>query len=133
MTIQMADTVTYEGRRYLVWTFPLKSYYEDHPRPAFDPCHTGLHRGYEAIWEVDGDTLYLTEIKQARVDGARVGVAELVPGREGKVEASWFSGQLKLSGAVRERTPPHRERDRLLTFNCGKLVRSELGEPYKGL
>ena len=135
MTIQMSDTVKYKGRRYFVWTFPLESYLnlKDHPRLAFDFCHTGLYRGYEAIWEVDGDTLYLTEIKQARVDGTAVGLAELFPGREGKVEASWFSGQLQLRGAVRQRTPPHRKRDRLLTLKRGKLVRSELGEPYSRL
>jgi hypothetical protein len=116
-----------------VWTFPLESYLnlKDHPRLAFDSCHTGLHRGYEAIWEVDGDTLYLTEIKQARVDGAAVGLAELFPGQGGKVVASWFSGQLQLSEAVRQRTPPHRKRDRFLTFKHGRLVRSELGESYK--
>src|SRR4051794_38560414 len=132
MTIQMSDTVSYKGRRYFVWAFPLESYYEDHPRPAFDFCHTGLYRGYEAIWEVAGDTLYLTGVKQARVGGAGVGLAELFPGRGGRVEASWFSGRLRLSGAVRQRKPPHRKRDRLLTFRYGKLVRSELGEPNPG-
>jgi len=81
-----------------------------------------------ATWLIEGDTLYLTEIKQARVHGAAVGLAELFPGQGARVEATWFSGEIRIHG-IREPTVGHRERDRILTFQRGKLVRSELGDP----
>jgi hypothetical protein len=128
----MSDTVVYKGRRYAVWTFPLEAYYEDHPRPEFGIRHFGLVRGYRATWGIEGDTLYLTEIEVVRPDGTVAGLVELFPGQGEKVEASWFSGQIQLYRVIRQRKPPHRKRDRFLTFQCGKLVRSELGEPYMG-
>ena len=98
MTIQMADTVMYKGRRYFIWTFPLESYYEDHPRPTNFVYMTNLYRGYEATWGIEGETIYLTDIKVMRGNGTVAGLAELFPGQGEKVEAAWFSGQLRLGG-----------------------------------
>jgi hypothetical protein len=125
MTIQISDILVYEGERYYVWSFPLESYYESNPRPNFEVFLSGMDRGYEAIWQIEGDILYLTEIKQAMLNGAAVGLAELFPGQGARVEASWFTGQLRIPGA-RGHTDSDRRRDRLLTFRNGKLVRCEL-------
>jgi hypothetical protein len=128
MTIQAPDTVVYKGESHSIWSFPLESYPEDNPRLEFDSCLSSLWRGYEATWLIEGDTLYLTEIQEARVHGAAVGLAELFPGQGEKVEASWFSGEIRIHG-VREPTAPHRERDQVLTFQNGKLIRAELSDP----
>jgi hypothetical protein len=132
MTIQRADTLVYEGQAYPNWDFPLELYYEDHPRPEFGYQHSGQWRGYRATWEVEGDTLYLTDIKTEWPGRTGMGLAELFPGRGEKVEASWFSGKIHLYGVREPKAPhqkpkaPHQKRDRILTFRSGKLIGSEL-------
>jgi hypothetical protein len=143
MTIQRADNLVYEGQAYPNWDFPLELYYEDRPRPAFGYQHSGQWRGYKATWEIEGDTLYLTDIETEWPGRTGLGLAELFPNRGEKVEASWFSGKIHLYGgsgrkeptrpAVREpkaphheRKAPHHKRDRILTFRSGKLIGSEL-------
>jgi hypothetical protein len=131
MTIQVPDHIIYEGERLLTWSFPLEPYYEDHPPPRFGIFHTGLRRGYVATWGLEGETLYLIGIEVRRPDGTVAGLAELFPGRGAKVEATWFSGEIRIC-AARDPTVPRRRCDRLLIFQNGRLVRSELGDPCPG-
>lgn len=122
MTIQAPDIVVYDGERHSVWTFPLESC-GDLPRFESEFFNTGMYRGYLATWLIEGDTLYLTEIKHARLNGAAAGVAELFPGRGPRVEASWFTGSLRIPGDFRS-AHPRRKRDRFLEIRSGKVVRA---------
>jgi hypothetical protein len=121
VTIQIADTLVYEGHEYQTRDFPLELYYEDHPRPEFNYRHSGQWRGYRATWEIEGDTLYLTDIETEWPGRRGLSVAELFPRSGEKVEAAWFSGKIHLSG-VRECNAPHHRRDRILVFQSGKLI-----------
>jgi hypothetical protein len=127
MTIQMPDTFVSEGQAYPISAFPLELYYKDHLRPAFGYHHSALWRGYRATWEIEGATLYLTDIETEWPGRTGLGLAELFPSCGAKVEASWFSGTIQIYG-VREPTAPHHKRDRILTFRSGKLIGSELAD-----
>src|SRR5262249_13854240 len=91
--------------------------------------------GYRATWEIEGDTLYLTDIETEWPSRMGLSLAELFPNHGEKVEASWFSGKIHLYGGsgarvskvpYHKRKAPHHDRDRILTFRSGKLIGSEL-------
>jgi hypothetical protein len=126
MTIQMSDSINYEGEAHRTWSFPLEGYYCDHPRPEFGVSHSGLRRGYVATWGVDADTLYLTGIEVRRPDHTIAGLDELFPKQGERIEATWFSGEIRIHGFVE---PSGCERDRVLKFVGGRLVRSEVEDP----
>jgi hypothetical protein len=125
VTIQAPDFVLYDGQRHSVWTFPLE-FYED--KPHFNPWTTGMDRGYQATWRVEEETLYLTELKHAHVGESGVGLADLFRGRGPQIEASWFTGTLRIPGD-RWAGAPRRRQDRILIFERGKLVRTESHPP----
>ena len=132
MTIQSPDTLIYQRKHFTLWSWPLESYFDKgNPRP--DPGGlTNLNRGYRATWEIDQDTLYLTDIREAWVEGAPVGVAELFPGHEGRVEASWFTGELRTS--IREGALDfNRSRYLILKIRDGKVVQSRVFEERREL
>jgi hypothetical protein len=124
MTIPAPDFVLYDGQRHSVWTFPLESY-ED--KPDFTPGMFGMDRGYQATWRVEGETLYLTELNHAHVGESGVSLADLFPGRGPQIEASWFTGTLRIPGY--RWAAARRRQDRILTFERGQLVRTESRPP----
>src|SRR5947209_2850771 len=110
MTIQMPDIIVYQGKAYRIWSFPLESYHGDSSRPEFGFVHTGLRRGYVATWGIESGILYLTDIEVRRGDRSVAGMAELFPGQGGKLEASWFSGEIRIHGMW---DPTGRDQDRI--------------------
>lgn len=119
VTIQAPDFVLYDGQRHSVWTFPLESYGD---KPHFFSCMSGMDRGYQATWRVEGETLYLVALTHAHVGESGVGLADVFPGRGPQVEASWFTGTLRIPGD--RWAAPRRRQDRDLTFERGRLVRT---------
>lgn len=67
-TAQFPDFLIYNGDTLSIYSNPLESYFESHPRPDSLFAKTGYHstacwRGYIAYWELKNDSLFLTKIE----------------------------------------------------------------------
>lgn len=126
-TAQIPDALIYQGEEHFLFSNPLESYWnKDRPRPPFQMWHTANYRGYKATWEIDGDTLYLKNLK-AKVDGKYVGMEYLFPQAKGRVPAAWFSGTLRVPQGkqlyyVHMGYESVYERELFLTIDKGKVV-----------
>jgi hypothetical protein len=145
-TPQAPDKLIYEGQLYHLYSNPLESYYESRKdRPSFfinpDPrqISTGLWRGYIATWKIEGGALYLVEIESWICDESqnnkcrRADLKELFGAkyRDGKVEADWYSGELKLPlGEILRHVwlgySSIYEKEIILKVESGKVVGKEL-------
>jgi hypothetical protein len=115
--------------------FYRNAYYESYsrngaPRPNFTFRSTANWRGYIATWEIDNGVLYLRDIN-ASIDGSEAGMEEVFPGQVGRIEAKWFTGQLrvpqgKLLKYVHGDYLSVYERDLIITVEAGKVVKVEV-------
>ncbi|MBM4273445.1 MAG: hypothetical protein FJ134_03160 [Deltaproteobacteria bacterium] len=129
-TAQIPDALIYQGEEHFLFSNPLESYWtKDRSRPRFQMWHTANYRGYKATWEIDGDMLYLKNLK-ARIDDKYVGMEYLFPDAKGRVAATWFSGTLRVPQGkqlhyVHMGYESVYERELFLTIDKGKVVGKE--------
>lgn len=137
MTAQVADVLIYKGEKLELFSNPLESYFKDNPSPAFRSPNTGNWRGYIATWKIESDRLYLVDITgwladfSSQYGTTRVGFAELFPEHPNGMEASWFSGQLRVPQGellqyVHMGYSSIYERELLLEIRNGKLVATDV-------
>jgi hypothetical protein len=95
---------------------------------------TNLWRGFQAIWELNENELYLTDIKGAKNSKEILKTSFPKKFKNGKVLANWFSSYLVLPkgkmlkwDGIFSRTY---KKEEILTFKKGKLIRKELVENY---
>lgn len=73
-TAQVPDLIIYKGDTLILHANPLESYYnEDNPRPNHfyvSGFSTACWRGYQAIWEIKDNQLYLNAIQDCHLDDA---------------------------------------------------------------
>lgn len=108
-TGQFWDLLIYKSDTLKLISLPIKDYSDTtqiNPRTLFksDECLNAIiNRGYESMWKIQNDSLFLLSIKtnrfDTRLDSKNVEIADLklvFPGRyqNGKVLADWFSGSL---------------------------------------
>jgi len=132
-TPQEPDMLIYNNIVYVIHSCPLESYYiNEKDRPIFRQApnmlsNTGNTRGYVAHWEIESDTLYLRGVqtwvcnnqdKCERADLKKLFGNKFV---KGKVEAAWYSGELRLSDGYGSEY----ERDIILTVESGKIVKKK--------
>ena len=105
MTAQMPDVLIYKGEKLELFCNPLEIYFEreERARPSFVPWHTANWRGYVATWEIDDDRLYLMGIvgriqagPDPWMDSRMFALDDLFPECGDRVEAKWFTGQLRV-------------------------------------
>lgn len=102
-TLQTMEKIVYCGVTNHLVNLPLTEELGDKIRfmPASaDGTHemmfsTACYRGYEGLWEVRDDTLFLNELRN--VSGDFLAVSNLIEGAEYPVPALWFSGNLRFS------------------------------------
>ncbi len=134
MTAQAPDTIIYRGRRYSLLSNPLEAYWEEHPpRPHLKPLHTANWRGYVAEWLIKSGALYLSGLR-ARIDNSygerkEIGLRDLFPDAGDQIQASWFSGELRIPQGKKLRDVhmgygSSYKRELILTIEEGKVVRS---------
>ena len=95
MTLQIAEKLTYNGKKYDLHTEPLKSYFYKHPieRPSRTRTFsTACWRGYVGHWAIEDDKLYLVELDCLELP-PRNALDDIFPGQQ-KVFAEWFSGTI---------------------------------------
>lgn len=93
--LQIAEKLTYNGKKYDLHTEPLKSYLYKHPieRPSRTRTFsTACWRGYVGHWAIEDDKLYLVELDYFKFS-PRIGLENLFPSQQ-KVFAEWFSGSI---------------------------------------
>ena len=127
-TAQMPDLIIIEGQEHHLYSNPLEKYFgPDNPRPKFRRWHTANWRGYVATWEIDGGVLYLKALRAKLPTGEMVGLEYLFPEHKGRVEATWFTGKLRVPQGKRlqYRHMGYQsvfERDLIITIEAGKVV-----------
>ena len=95
MTLQIAEKLTYNGKKYDLHTEPLKSYLYKHPieRPIRTRTFsTACWRGYVGHWTIEDDKLYLVELDCLELP-PRNALDDIFSGQQ-KVFAEWFSGTI---------------------------------------
>ncbi len=109
-TWQRPDLIAYDGILCELHTplpnknLPLESLWpdrKDRPNLSEMPnglASTGCYRGYVAIWQIEGNTLYLAGLNAWQGD-KKADLNSLFPNRfkNGRVKADWFNGGLSLS------------------------------------
>jgi hypothetical protein len=141
-TAQAPDVLLYDNKVYDLYANPLETFYKDEAsRPRFQvqpgTISSGNWRGYVAIWEIEGDTLFLKGIDSWVCDPTssdescrKADLKELFGQqfRAGKVEATWFSGELRIPDGkmlqyVHMGYGTIYERDIILTLQSGKVTK----------
>jgi len=135
VTGQAADIIFYEGQKRALYSNPLEDYYRDErKRPNFmiepNTVSSDNWRGYIATWEIKDNTLYMTNIESWI--GRRRATLESLFGskcRNGRVEAAWFSGDLRIPDGkqlqyVHMGYGSVYERDIILTVEAGKITKT---------
>jgi hypothetical protein len=104
-TAQEGDILILNGRKYEIFTNPLRGYLDDHPGklPRGDVISTANWRGYIATWEIKHNHLVLTDVRtlqsverqqgQRHESEYRSVMAQMFPDQEA-VTATWFSGHI---------------------------------------
>ena len=96
MTLQIAEKLTYNGKKYGLHTEPLKSYLYKHPIERLNRTQTifstNCWRGYVGHWAIEDDKLFLVELDCLELP-RRNALDKLFPGQK-KVFAEWFSGTI---------------------------------------
>ena len=96
MTLQIAEKLTYNGKKYDLHTEPLKSYLYKHPIERLNRTQTifstNCWRGYVGHWAIEDDKLFLVELDCLELP-RRNALDKLFPGQK-KVFAEWFSGTI---------------------------------------
>ena len=136
MTVQITDKLKIDGQWYPIYPgSPLSLYLSKTLRPAerirlLPSTGTNNVRSFVAFWEIDGATLYLVGLDPPTV------FDRLFPGRVGKIEAVWFTGEIfvpqgepRLSDYIKPPWIEEYERFLLYEFKEGKVVRTEEVKP----
>ena len=92
------DILVYNGKEYAVLAFPLQfdqrffSSFRERLKGAFTRENP---RGYTARWEINDNQLFLTGIRDGRT-GEIIPLSEWDSENQGKILASWFTGDLRV-------------------------------------
>lgn len=95
MTRQIAEKLTYNGKKYDLHTEPLRPYFYEHPIERSSRTlieRTDCWRGYVGHWAIEDDKLYLVELDCLELP-PRNALDDIFPGQQ-KVLAEWFSGTI---------------------------------------
>ena len=97
MTAQIGETLHYEGRKVLICSNPLASYFMlADINPEFELNCTALWRGYIGTWEIRDGRLYLIGLSGSLKNGTNVDMAIFFPDYPDRVFAHWYSGKLRV-------------------------------------
>lgn len=136
MTVPFPENLAWRGKAYCINSKPLEKYFEfNPPRPKFSECYSTNRAGYLADWSIDRDQLYLLSIcgiageaEGAKIlDGTCLTLGSIFPKNDGRVFASWFSGEIFIDDGEFIRSScvghfPIYERTRILEIADGVLT-----------
>ncbi len=93
-TLQSLERLHYHGLNTVVCERPL-AYVWASPGagPSFDETRTSNRKGYSATWEIRDSKPFLISF-EAKIQGRRVPIHQILPGRRLPVHADWYTGRL---------------------------------------
>lgn len=122
MTDQVPDTVYYRGQLHSLYSEPLDSYGQ---LPRFLPFSTANYRGYEAVWAIVSDALFIVSLTGYVDSVGAVGLEDVFPGCLAPVLADWYTGTLRLQSGrlvTQSESNPLFEREDALEIHGGKIT-----------
>ena len=97
MTVQIAETLILDGRKFAMCSEPLESFFRfGGVRPDFAERSTALWRGYTGTWEIIDDRLYLIDLSGTLRNGEHASLETVFPDYPARVFAHWYSGTLRI-------------------------------------
>ena len=101
MTAQFTERLLLRGEKLALCTEPLAPYLEsDANQITFDAETSACWRGYQGIWAIESDRLYLVKLQGGSVTNAgwvERSLADLFPEYPDGVFAHWYTGELRCS------------------------------------
>lgn len=106
MTAQIHESLIYKDEKLGMYVEPLEQYFlKIGARPQFARTSSACWRGYQGIWEISSNKLfliglegteYLYEHSEPKLhDGTKVTIHTLFPNADEKVFADWYSGEIR--------------------------------------
>lgn len=101
MTVQIADDIVFNGKRYELRSEPFESYIENSNIDIYFPrTSTANLKGYYTKWKIENNSLYLTEL-----DGSNdLFTMETLFNTNEKVLAKWYTGELIIPFGEKNKT-----------------------------
>jgi hypothetical protein len=141
-TAQFPDFLVHEGETLPIFSNPLDSYFDgEHPRPRhlFQYTCTACWRGYVATWKIENGDLYLVRLAKGDCSSKpeEIDIGQVFPGQAFPIKAAWFSGTIRIPQGkqllyVHMGYGSVYERERVLSFEKGRLVREDTIDNTKG-
>jgi len=134
MTAQIPETITYKESQYSMFSEPLEDYFKlVGNRPDFSVSSTALWRGYEGVWEIVNERLYLIDLTGSLNDGKELHVAIVFNDFPDRVFAHWFTGVIRIPQGEQTKYvhmgfASQYERELLLHFEKGVLTDEQIIE-----
>lgn len=103
MTLQSPEQLIHRNLAYDMYTLPLRKYLRDlrkWQRPSFSVTCTSCWRGYQGVWEIYRNKLWLVDLRSPDWPMKREieeSAAEAFPHAKLPLHARWFSGELVCS------------------------------------
>ena len=100
MTAQVPDEIIYEGETLALLSNPLENYQgPSKAKLKFYPPHTANWRGYVAVWQIQGNQLFLIDISGQLADRTPANFKDVFVEIDGdkKLPATWYSGTLRIA------------------------------------
>ncbi len=120
-TDQEWDTVIVDGKRTWLCEKPMAGYWSKRSHPKFDIQSSANWGGYTCEWEIRDSALYLIKFN-AKIDGKPVTHAEVFPGSEWPLCATWYTGVATVvEEPFRWQEEPHYHRARLYLIEKGRV------------
>lgn len=138
MTMQRLDTIIYNDEQGIIYSQPLKPYFEslDH-KPVFLSMVTSMtSRGYYAGWLLKNNQLYLIDFLGLQLTSnwteLEYGIKDLFPKETAPIFAHWFSGQIiiPIGKNISTSIYPRYERNLILYLGKGMFINEEEVSAY---
>ena len=133
MTMQRLDTIIYNDDQRIIYSQPLKPYFESlEKKPVFLSMVTSMtSRGYYAGWLLKNNQLYLIDFLGLQLTSnwkeLEYNLEDLFPKETAPIFAYWFSGQIiiPIGKNISTSMYPRFERHLILYLDKGRFINKE--------
>ena len=106
-TAQFPERINHNGEDLFMFSTPLSTYFSDNNPPpkiiAEGPYNTACWRRYVGSWKIAGGKLYLVKLHNCGQKGEEIPISAVFPDKTPPVEATWFTGTLRIPKGKRLR------------------------------
>ena len=119
MTTQEPDVLIENDQKYMLQSYPLESFFQNHERPSRKMHKTSNHRGYIATWKIEDKKLYLIALRGSPATNQNFSLKTLFPTETSPIFTEWFTGSLfiphgdRLRNVFRGFTPLYEKQEQI--------------------